>query len=166
MSFLQTSLCFQISARKLCCAACKAVSYPGPPSRTKTRKLNSVLDLYVWFGPGGGVDGGTSRGGQWNSFICSYLSEERKHLIPASIIKDNTTVVSARPPLWITVWRALMIYGYTVLLGVAHGSQNSGAPLSGLPVHCLLMHAHTCTEPPLINPWRAPVFSKERPLRE
>lgn len=41
---------------------------------------------------------GDEPGGQWNSFISPYLSEERKHLIPACIIKDNTTVVSARPP--------------------------------------------------------------------
>lgn len=161
MSSVQTSLGFQISARKLCCTSCKAVNYPGPPLRTKTRKSSRLLDLYVWFGLyGGGGCWGTSRAGQWNSFICPYLSEDRKHLIPACIIKDNTTAVSARPPRWITVWRELMIYGFAVLLGVPRGSQNSAAPLSGLPAHCLLMHAHTCTQPPLINPWRAPVFSK------
>lgn len=44
---LQTSLGFQISARSLCRAACKAVNYPGPPSRTKTRKSSRMLDLYM-----------------------------------------------------------------------------------------------------------------------
>lgn len=155
MSSLQTSLGFKISARKLCCTTCKAVNYPGPPSRTKTRKSSMLLDLYVWFGQGGRVGGG-----QEDSFICPYLSEQRKHLIPVCIIKDNTTVVWARPPRWITVRRGLMIYGSMVLFRAPHGPQNNADPLSGLPEHCLLMHAHTCTEPLLINPWRPPLFSK------